>query len=73
MDEETAGVIARGAPADLHRAIPVDEKQGGSMIFARAAKQLIRRLGITLFWVLEVLGLPPVPEDPKREGGNGHD
>jgi len=33
-------------------------------------KKFVRRLGITMFWVLEVLGLPKVPEETpgKKEG-----
>jgi hypothetical protein len=43
------------------------------MIIFRLIKKLVRKTGITLFWISEVTGLPRIPEnsDMKKGGGNG--
>lgn len=43
------------------------------MILFRLIKRLVRKTGITLFWLCEVMGLPRIPENPdiKKGGGNG--
>jgi len=40
------------------------------MIILRIIKKIVRSLGITFFWVFEVLGLPGIPDSPPEEGGN---
>jgi hypothetical protein len=34
-------------------------------------KDMVRRLAVTLFGILELLGLPRVPEERDGEGGEG--
>ncbi len=34
-------------------------------------KDIVRRLAVTLFGILELLGLPRVPEDRDGKGGEG--